>query len=104
MSWLAERESRPIAHRIHICDQCLQPIATGEKYYRCAGLFDSKPLIYKAHLDCADCADEIHQIYGGDAEEGISLIDDVRIEPDWQPFVAEKYPAVATRIWPSGAP
>lgn len=75
----------------------------GERYYRCDGLFEGKPRTYKAHLDCADAADEVHQIYGADGG-GISLLDDVVIEPDWYPFFSKKYPDVADRLWPEGAP
>jgi hypothetical protein len=85
------------ARKEHHCDQCWRKIEKGQKYRRQVNTEEGLQT-YRAHLDCDALADEMHKIGGLRYDECVCLREDVDACDD-RPWIAEKYPEVAKRLW-----
>lgn len=46
------RESKPIARKVHKCDECRCVIPKGQRYFYIWGVWDGEAQTYKNHLAC----------------------------------------------------
>ena len=80
----------------HTCDQCLHLIRKGERYRRQVHTADGF-CVYQAHEDCDAAASELQSMADLNYDEYYKIHECVDED---KPFLIEKYPSVAARMWP----
>lgn len=80
----------------HTCDQCLHLIRKGERYRRQVHTADGF-CVYRAHEDCDAAASELESMADLNYDECYKLHE---YGDEDKPFLIEKYPTVAARMWP----
>ncbi len=85
-----------VARKRHHCDQCERRIEVGQRYRKQVNTEDGLQT-YRAHDDCDAAATELHKIQQRCHDEYIYLREDT--EAADKPWITEKYPEVARRLW-----
>lgn len=86
--------------RPHTCEQCRRSIPAGESCEYGAGLFEGNFMSYYEHTDCREAWQEVQREALSDEGYAPFLADEDDLN-EAKPFLTEKYPAVAARLWPA---
>lgn len=84
------------ARKRHLCDHCVQPIMTGQRYMRLRGIWDGAPGVFRAHEDCHFAAEEWRHNNDPMGDEGCLLTADIQREDHW--WLVNEFPEVAERL------
>ena len=84
----------------HLCENCGQAIAVGEKYHRQTGICDGDFYSSASHLDCHQAWFKKNYVYGdGRDDDGYPFLKDdpdICLDEEW---IREDYPKVAERLF-----
>lgn len=50
---------RPVARKVHRCEECGRPIRPGQRYARTSGIWDGSPDSHAQHEDCLELLQHI---------------------------------------------
>jgi hypothetical protein len=92
--------------KAHTCEQCHKTIEHGERHFYCAGKFDGNFYDYREHTDCRTAWNYLNNTVRDRRYEDCHpfLADDDDIDEGERSDLHVKFPAVASRVWPSFFP
>jgi|SRR6516162_6566876 hypothetical protein len=91
------REETPICRKSRRCDQCGSMIEVGSRYLKQVQS-NGGLQTYRSHLDCDEAIRECYELANLTSDDCMT-VRDFTIED--RPWLTEKYPYVAERLWPS---
>jgi hypothetical protein len=96
------QDGHHIARKAYRCEQCERRIEVGDRYRKQVHTSDGL-VTYRAHLDCDEVADEMKRLAGTawNYDEDAYPISETACERDDGPWIKDKFPEVALRLWPT---
>ena len=89
-----------VPRKEHFCEHCGKKISAGERCRYSSGLYEGDFMSYYEHEDCRAAWLEVAAEILRD-DNFAPFLRDMEDLTDSRPFLAEKYPAVAARLWPA---
>ena len=98
MSYTFFNSKTVVPRKPHSCEQCGKQIIAGERCHYSSGLYDGDFMSYYEHEDCrAAWLDVERETLRWD--DAAPFLRDSEGLAESRPFLIEKYPAVAARLW-----